>query len=83
MTVEKVSIGASHGIHMRVAGAIVQEASKYQSNITIRKSGVGTANAKSILSVISLAIKQGEEVQLEATGEDENEAVSALIPLFG
>ncbi len=49
------------GLHARPASIFVQLAKKFQSEIKIRK-GEKEANAKSILSVLSLGAECGDEV---------------------
>lgn len=68
------------GLHARPAALFVQTATRFQSTVTIRSNGK-RANAKSILSLLSLGAKQGDEVVILADGPDSNEAVSALVEL--
>ena len=73
------------GLHARPAAMFVQLANKYKSEILIAKTEDGDGrevNAKSILSILTLAVCQGTEVRIKATGEDENEAVGALCELI-
>jgi phosphocarrier protein HPr len=72
------------GLHARPASDFVQKASKFQSNITIRRTGEedDEANAKSIILLLSLGLCQGEEVEIIAKGQDEKEAVNSLIELI-
>ena len=51
---------------------------KYQSLITFSFDG-GTANAKSVLSVLGACVKCGDEIELVCEGADENEALEALV----
>lgn len=53
------------------------EAMKYQSAITFEFEG-GTANAKSVLSVLGACVKCGDEIELICDGADEQEAMKAL-----
>ena len=41
----------------------------------------GTANAKSVLSVLGACIKSGDEIEIVCEGEDEEEALKALVAL--
>ncbi len=66
------------GLHLRPAGNLCKEAMKYKSKITFDYSG-NIANAKSVLSVLGACIKSGDEITLMCDGEDENEALSALV----
>lgn len=61
----------------RPAALLVQTASRYVSRISIQV-GEKTANAKSIMGVISLGIEEGQTVTLIADGEDEKNAIPAL-----
>ena len=69
------------GLHARPAAMLVQTASKFRSEIRLRKDEV-EANAKSILSVMMLAAEVGSFVIVKAEGEDEEQAVEALAKLF-
>ena len=46
--------------------------------ITFTFSG-GTANAKSVLSVLGACVKCGDEIELVCEGADEKEALEALV----
>ena len=65
------------GLHLRAAGALVQLASSFHSDIVLRR-GTTEANAKSIMSVLSLAAGKGAELSLKADGGDAKKAVEAL-----
>lgn len=70
-----------YGLHTRPATALVNEASKYESEIYIVYNGV-RANAKSILGILILAIEPGAEVIIEANGPDEKEAIEKIDSLI-
>ena len=57
------------------------EAIKYKSSITFQYAG-GTANAKSVLSVLGACVKSGDEITLVCEGEDEQAAIDALVALI-
>ena len=81
---KKVTILNKTGLHARPASEFISMASKFKSRITIKKVGgdeEDEANAKSIVMVLSLALAQGTEVEITAKGEDEAEAVDALVEL--
>lgn len=65
------------GIHARPAGALVKEAGKFVSDIKVNK-GDKMADAKRLFSVMSLAVKKGEEIVITAQGTDEEEAITAM-----
>lgn len=69
------------GIHARPAGLLVKQAQPYASEVTIVK-GDKKGNAKSMLSVMGLGAKSGEEVTIQVEGPDEDEAVVELEDFF-
>ena len=74
MYAAKALIQNKTGLHARPASIFVAEAGKYLSNIQIRRVGEeNTANAKSIVMLMSLALEMGTEVEIIAEGEDEIE----------
>ncbi len=76
-----VAVTNQLGLHARPAALLVQRASKYKSDIFLRKEDV-EVNGKSIMSVMMLAVESGTELQIRAVGEDEREAVDDLIDLI-
>ncbi len=78
MVSQRVVIKNPTGLHLRPAGILCKEAMKYRSLITFsfRES---TANAKSVLSVLGACVKCGDEIELVCEGDDEKEALQALI----
>jgi len=81
MIEKNVKVINSLGIHARPASLIVQTAIKYKASVQLVKDGA-TADAKSIMSVMMLAAAQGSNVTVKGAGEDEAEAVDAVIALF-
>ena len=65
------------GIHARPAGALVKEASKYKSTIVLSKNDK-TADLKKIFSLMGLNVKYNDTITVTASGEDENEAITAI-----
>ena len=71
------------GLHARAAAQLVRLSSGFQSKIKLtRRDNSVIADAKSILSVLTLAAAKGVELDLEVAGEDETEAFSAIKELF-
>ncbi|MDO6355479.1 MULTISPECIES: HPr family phosphocarrier protein [unclassified Caloramator] len=81
MIERKVIIKNPTGLHARPASLLVKEANKFKSEIMINKNGKDV-NAKSILSVLSLGVSNGDEIIIKANGEDEKEAMDAIINLI-
>ena len=78
MVSQKVTIKNPTGLHLRPAGILCKEAVKYQALITFNSKG-GTANAKSVLSVLGACIKSGDTIEFVCDGEDEDEALQAVV----
>ncbi|MEU5877354.1 HPr family phosphocarrier protein [Spirillospora sp. NPDC047279] len=81
MTQRNVKIESKVGLHARPAALFVQAAAKAGGEVTVAKRGGDPVNAKSILSVLGLDARHGEEVVLSADGDgadallDELEAI--------
>ena len=78
MVSKKVIIKNPTGLHLRPAGVLCKEAMQFKSLITFNFRG-GTANAKSVLSVLGACIKSGTEIELVCDGEDEELALKTLV----
>lgn len=78
MVSQKVVIKNPTGLHLRPAGILCKEAMQFKSRITFNFRG-GTANAKSVLSVLGACIKSGTEIELVCEGEDEEIALKTLV----
>lgn len=78
MVSQKVMIKNPTGLHLRPAGILCKEAMQFKAMITFSFKG-STANAKSVLSVLGACIKCGDEIEFTCEGEDEQEALKALV----
>lgn len=81
MSSVEVTIADPVGLHARPAADFVRMANTFSSSITIECAGK-TANAKSILQVISLNARQGAQVTITADGSDADAALAALSALL-
>jgi len=81
MYIRDIKIENKTGLHARPASAFVRVAVKFKSNITVSKDSK-KANAKSIMSVLTLGASKGSTVSIGAEGPDEQEAVIALCDLI-
>lgn len=71
------------GLHARAAALLVRLAGKFKSRITIKRlDNSACANAKSMLSVLTLAASVNTLLELNVTGEDQAEAFAAISDLF-
>ena len=65
------------GLHARPAAQIVTVASKFESDIKLIHDG-REANLKSIMSIMALGIKSGEEIRITAEGKDSADAITEI-----
>lgn len=77
-----VTIASSVGLHARPAALFVQAASGTGLDIEIARPGEDAVDATSILGVMALGAKFGEEVELTAEGEDADAALDSLVSLL-
>jgi phosphocarrier protein len=73
----KIEIKNKLGLHARAAALLVQTANRFSAQITISKDGQ-TADGRSIMGVLTLAATQGSKIQVEAVGDDAEQAVKAI-----
>jgi len=79
----RVEVTSRLGLHARAAANLVRVASQFQSSLTLQRlDGNAEADAKSILSILTLAASRGTELSVVAHGVDEQEALDAVVGLF-
>ncbi|TSB48278.1 HPr family phosphocarrier protein [Alkalicoccobacillus porphyridii] len=78
MLKEEVTVAIKGGLQARPAALFVQEANRFSSNVNIEKDGK-IANAKSIMGIMSLAIRHNASIVISTDGHDEQEALDALV----
>ena len=81
MLTRSIQVINSVGLHARPATYFIQEANKYRSSISVKKDS-RKVNAKSLLGVLSLGVVQGMNIEIEADGSDEADAIEALTKLI-
>ena len=81
MTRRETRIVNRLGLHARAAAQLVRMANEYNSDISLIKSNQ-QANAKTIMEVLMLGAAQGEDLTVEASGDDEEHAVEAIVQLI-
>ena len=81
MIEREVAIRNRLGLHARAAAKFVQTASRFQSEIKIRKNGE-EVDGKSILGLLLLAASQGTQITIAVSGEDEVVAFAAVEDLI-
>lgn len=80
MVTQKITIKNPTGLHLRPAGLFCKTAVRYKSKIIFQHKDT-TANAKSVLSVLGACIKAGDEIEIICEGEDEQEALEAMVEI--
>lgn len=81
MVKKEIEIVNKLGLHARPAALLVQKVGKFKSEISLEKEGQ-KINGKSIMGVMMLAAERGSIIVIRAEGEDEAEAVEALVKLI-
>lgn len=76
-----VVVGAASGLHARPAALVVQFANATPVDLRLRK-GDREAQPRSIISLLALGASQGDEVEIEGTGEGADEVVAELAALI-
>ena len=67
----------STGLHARPARVFVDVARQFQATIHVQH-GAKRVNAKSLISVLTLGVAHGQRIQIDVSGDDEEQAASAL-----
>ena len=76
---QKIKIHNPTGLHLRPAAIFCNTASNYKCKVLFEYDNTLNANAKSVLSVLGACIKSGDEIVLICDGEDEEEAMKAMV----
>ncbi len=76
-----LTISNKLGLHARASAKLTKLAGSFPCDIFISR-GERRVNAKSIMGVMMLAAGLGVQVQLETDGEQEHEAMEALVALI-
>ncbi|WP_037577287.1 HPr family phosphocarrier protein [Phaeacidiphilus oryzae] len=63
------TVGARGGLHARPAAQFVQAAARQPVRVTVGRPGQDPVDARSLLSVLGLAAKHGDELLLSTDGE--------------
>lgn len=80
MASRTLTVGSSSGLHARPATLVTQAAAKAGVPVRIGRPGSDLVDASSILSLMSLGIGAGEQVELEVEGDEEVlDSLAALI----
>lgn len=78
----EVTIINKLGLHARAAAKFVGVANQYPCEIRIGRCVTSLVDGKSIMAVMMLAASKGTTLHLHAEGDQEQEAINALIALI-
>jgi phosphocarrier protein HPr len=79
MAERRVVVGSRIGLHARPAAVFVQAASKLGVPVRVTVPSGRSADATSLLGVLSLGAKNGDEIVLQADGDGAEAALDALV----
>ena len=77
----KATVNNRVGLHLAAASAVVEASMRFKARITVAKDRK-KRNARSVLDLLMLEAVTGTELTIEADGEDEKEALAALLDVF-
>ncbi|CAN5695097.1 HPr family phosphocarrier protein [soil metagenome] len=80
MPEQAVKLTNDVGLHARPAAVFSKAAARFSAAVTVTKGGE-EANAKSIMSVLKLDVKQGDDITIATEGEDADDALTELVKL--
>lgn len=83
MRTVELEIANESGLHARPAATFVQLAASFSSKVEVWNlaRGKGPVNAKSIISVLALGVRKGDQIRIGTDGEDADAALAALSEL--
>jgi phosphocarrier protein len=76
-----ITISNKLGLHARASAKLTKLAGSYPCEVWVAR-GERRVNAKSIMGVMMLAAGLGTDIVLETSGEQEREAMDALVALI-
>ena len=78
MAERRATVRSAVGLHARPAALFAQAAARLPLDVTVAKAGSRPVSAKSILAVLSLDVRGGEEIVLRADGPDAEQHLETL-----
>ena len=76
--VQKVVVTLRQGLHARPAALLAQRAKSFGAHVTLSAHG-RNANARSVIAIMALGVRQGDELIIQAGGADAAQSVTGLI----
>jgi phosphocarrier protein len=82
MASRTVAIGSTVGLHVRPATLLVQAVNAAGIPVTVGRPGGKPVPANSVLMIMALGVKCGEEVELSAEGDGSDQLLDQLATLL-
>lgn len=81
MVTRHTTIQNEFGIHCRPSAVIIKAVRNYKGRLIVRFLG-DECDPRSILGLMSLGLKKGDEIEIEVSGEDAERVADELAELF-
>jgi phosphocarrier protein HPr len=81
MLEREIQIRNKLGLHARASAKLTQTAARFRSEVWVARNG-RRVNGKSIMGVMMLAAAKGTSITVDVEGDDEEEAMRAVIALI-
>jgi phosphocarrier protein HPr len=81
MKFTRVTVQFENGLHARTATNLVKLFKRFNSQVVL-KVGNRVANGRSILGILLLAATLSTQIEVQASGQDEEAAISAVTTFF-
>ncbi|AJE16510.1 MAG: HPr family phosphocarrier protein [Stutzerimonas sp.] len=82
MPTREITIINKLGLHARAAAKFVGVATRFPCNVRIGRDAASLVDGKNIMAVMMLAAGKGTTVHLSTEGEQDQDAMSALVALI-
>ena len=76
--VQTVVVTLRQGLHARPAALLAQRAKSFAAQVTLSAHG-RSANARSVVAIMALGVRQGDELIIQAGGADAAQSVAGLV----
>jgi multiphosphoryl transfer protein len=75
---QSVVVTLRQGLHARPAALLAQRAKSFAAHVTLSAHG-RSANARSVVAIMALGVRQGDELIIQAGGSDAAQSVAGLV----
>lgn len=83
MTVkQRVEIRNRLGMHTRPAMKLLELVQRFDAEVLLRNNSGTEAKASSVIALLMLDSAQGRQIEIEAAGREEHQALAAVVDLF-